>query len=364
MNAPLDDPYHTLGVERGASAEEIKRAYRRLARRHHPDVNPGDVRAEAQFKRISEAYEVLSDPSKRELFDRFGRAGGGGAAGGFDFSRFEGARSPFGDSTSLRDLFSELLRREGKAEPERGGDLHLSIDLEFEDAVRGLTSKILVRRDVTCATCSGKGGDRGSRKVRCTACGGSGRTKSGGFFRVETRPCAPCGGAGEREARPCPDCSGRGVRTAEETLAVRVPAGVDSGSKVRVAGRGNELPRGGPPGDLYVITRVRPHRYFTREGDNLFLKVPITVPEAALGAKVAVPTIDGPTTIRVPPGTQSGQRFRLRGKGVPSLRSGDRGDQFVEVSIILPPLHDERSREIMRELARLNPEDPRRELLG
>ena len=376
------DYYKVLGVDRNAKPEQIRKAYRRLARKHHPDLNPGNKAAEEKFKEIQEAYEILSDEKKRKIYDEYGfyadnlppggygpTSTGAGAPGfdfsGFDFSDFapEAERGGFG--ASFRDLFSQFFtrHREEEAErqgPERGSDIEHHLHLGFWDAMRGTQIRLTVGRNEACRTCGGTGA-AGGTSVICTACGGSGkRTQQAGVMRF-TLTCPQCGGSGQQRRR-CGVCEGAGHVRRTETFDVRIPPGVDTGSRVRVPAKGNAGLRGGPPGDLFIITEVEPHPLFERKGDNLYIKVPITVTEAALGAKVEVPTIDGPTTIKIPPGTQSGQRLRLREKGAPSLRGNLRGDQFVEVQVVVPRVADERTKEILRELARLNPQDPRRDL--
>lgn len=383
------DYYGTLGVGRDAKPEEIRKAYRRLARKHHPDVNPGNKAAEEKFKEISEAYEVLSDEKKRKIYDQYGfysdniPPGYGqtppseqGAQGfdfsGFDFSDFQpgaGAEEQGGFGTSFRDLFSQIFSRGGRVEvedesagtgPRKGTDLEHRMHLGFWDAIRGTQVRITVARQEVCPTCNGTGTASGGSVV-CTACGGTGKTtRQAGVMRF-TVTCPQCGGKGKHRRR-CATCGGEGYIRKPETFDVRIPPGVDTGSRVRVPNKGNAGVNGGQRGDLYIVTEVEPHPFFERKGDNIYVKVPVTITEAALGAKVEVPTIDGPTTIRIPPGTQSGQKLRLREKGAPSLRGDVRGDQFVEVLVTVPRAGDERTKEILRELTRLNPEDPRKDL--
>ena len=374
------DYYATLGVDRKAKPEQIRKAYRRLARKYHPDLNPGSKAAEEKFKEISEAYEVLGDEKKRQVYDQYGfyadniPVGGpppgprpAGAPGvdfsGFDFSDFQPQDRQGGIGSSLRDLFSFFRggeREQEEAGPERGADIEYQLHLGFWDAIRGTQVHLTVARNETCPTCKGTGKASGPA-MPCPACGGSGKsTRQAGAMRFSVT-CPQCGGTG-RTRKPCTTCAGAGVVRKPEAFDVRIPAGVDTGSRVRVPGKGNAGLDGGPPGDLYIVTEVEPHPFFERKGDNLHTKVPFTVTEAALGAKVEVPTIDGPSTIRIAPGTQSGQRLRLRGKGTPSLRGDVRGDQFVEVQVVVPKVADERSKEILRELARLNPPDPRQDL--
>jgi molecular chaperone DnaJ len=383
------DYYGTLGVARDAKPEQIRKAYRRLARKYHPDVNPGNKAAEEKFKEIQEAYDILSDEKKRKVYDQYGfyadniPAGGpgpgwppGGSAAdapgfdfsGFDFTDFEvGEEKRGGFGASFRDLFSQIFSRERAAAseeargPAKGPDVEHHLHLGFWDAIRGTHLRLTVARAETCSSCRGSGAGSGPAVV-CAECGGTGKaTRQAGAMRF-SMTCPQCGGKGKQQRR-CSTCGGSGQIRRPQSFDVRIPAGVDSGSRVRIPGKGNAGRNGGPPGDLYIITEVEPHAIFERKGDNIYVKVPVTVSEAALGAKVEVPTIDGPATIRIPPGTQSGQKLRLREKGVPSLRAAGRGDQFVEVQVVVPRVADERSKEILRELSKLNPEDPRRELL-
>jgi len=362
------DFYNVLGVPRRASAQEIKRAYRKQARKYHPDVNPGNKSAEAKFKEISEAYEVLSDPEKRRRYDQFGHdAFAAGAKGpqpgsgpsGFDFRGFDFESGGIGD---LGDLLSDFLGQREHARtsgPSKGEDLQYSLDIKFEDAIRGLSTEISLQKHSRCDRCGGSGARPGSPLDTCPDCGGSGRLRSRGLLRT-SQTCPRCGGSGKIGREACPACSGRGVTFGTERIAVKIPPGVDTGSRVRLQGMGESGRNGGPPGDLYIITRVRPHPILERKGDNLYAEVPITITEAALGTRIEVPTIDGTTTMRIPPETSSGQVFRLRGKGVPHLKGGGQGDQFVTVKIVAPRNLDGRSQELLREFARLNPSDPRR----
>jgi molecular chaperone DnaJ len=383
------DYYAILGVDRDAKPEEIKKAFRRLARKYHPDVNPNNKAAEEKFKGISEAYEILSDEKKRKIYDQYGfyadniPPGGyppGSTPGpgpyaaapdidfsGFDFSNFgPEAERGGGVGGSFRDLFSQIFSRGGAHEaehegPERGSDIEHHMRLSFWDAVRGTQVRFTASRNEACPACGGTGAGKG-KPVTCPTCNGTGKSvRQVGTMRFSTT-CPDCHGAGKRK-QPCPTCKGSGSFRRPETFDVRIPAGVDTGSRVRVPAKGNSGANGGPPGDLYIVTEAESHSLYERKGDNIYLKVPVTFTEAALGAKVDVPTLDGPTTIRIPPGTQSGQKLRLRGKGTPSLRASVRGDQFVEVQIVPPKVADERSKEILHELARLNPDDPRRDLM-
>ena len=387
--ASQKDYYATLGVSRDAKAEEIRKAYRRLARKYHPDVNPGNKASEEKFKEISAAYEILGDEKKRQIYDQYGfysnnippggpapgaSAQGGGPGPGFDFSGFDFSNLENADTEAerrggfggaFRDIFSQLFNRQGQREEEeegaqKGSDIEHHMHLGFWDAIHGTQVRITVGRQETCPTCKG-GGTAGGSAVTCATCGGTGKaTRQAGTMKF-TMTCPQCGGTGRR--RPaCPTCNGSGSLRVPETFEVRIPPGVDTGSRVRVPGKGNAGAGGGPAGDLYIVTEVETHPVFERKGDNIYVKVPVTVAEAALGAKVEVPTLVGPSTIKIPPGTQSGQLLRLRGKGAPSLRGDARGDQFVEVQVMVPRVADERTKEILREFARLNPDDPRRDL--
>ncbi|MBL8149143.1 MAG: molecular chaperone DnaJ [Blastocatellia bacterium] len=368
-----EDYYKVLGVSRDASADEIKKSYRRLARKYHPDVNPGDKSAEEKFKQISEAFEVLSDSKKREIYDRYGTYSENiadtaqaqqGGFGGFNFGDFGGFGGGFGD------IFSELFGGGSKRtrtssstnyqpQPQRGADIEYPLSLSFEDAVNGITKSIVVNRSDTCTRCNGRG-DQGSTQ-QCARCQGTGKVSNQtGKLQFKTA-CPDCQGTGQRRV-VCTVCSGVGTLQKAETVKVRIPAGVDTGSRVRVPAKGHAGMHGGAVGDLYIITNVGDHSFFTRKGDNIHCTVPVTVPEAALGAKIEVPTISGKAVLRIPPGTQSGQKFRLREKGIPALRSQLRGDQYVEVKITLPKIISEDTKAVLREFAKLNPENPRTEM--
>src|SRR5258705_3224559 len=348
------DLYVILGLEQGATESEIKRAYRRLARRFHPDINPGDRMAEARFRQILDAYETLMDPERRLRYDSGSPAGGGerrtSGFEGFDFST-RGAEH----ATTFGDLFAEVLTSRGEQPPaaERGADLHQTVQLSFEDAFNGVQRSLAVTRRETCRTCAGTGLTRVSTGV-CLVCQGAGAVRTVRGHIVFTRSCPGCGGSGQQRPRPCETCGGTGHQTRAESVAGRIPAGVAGGERIRVAGRGNAGQRGGEAGDLYITVQVTPHPLYHREGDDLFITVPIAVHEAALGGRIDVPTPDGGAKVRVPPGTQSGQRFRLRERGAASTRDGRRGDLVVEVKLVLPRLLDERSKELLREFGRIN----------
>jgi len=364
--AGLVDFYVILGLERGAALGDIKRAFRRLARRYHPDINPGDRLAAAQFRQIAEAYETLSDPERRRRYDTGGPASEGGEPSVYGFEGFDFSVSVSGASAStFGDLFADILHaraaRPTEGTPERGADLHQSLALGFEDAMRGGERQLTVTRQAPCRACHGSGGLT-TPESRCPHCHGTGAVKSARGHMVFTKPCAPCGGTGRQVRTRCPACDGQQVEMRTEPLTVQVPAGLADGATLRVPGVGHAGRNGGGPGDLYIAVGVAPHPVFRREGDDLHLVVPLAIHEAALGAKVDVPSLEGRARLRVPPGTQSGQRFRLRERGVPSSRDGRRGDLVVEVRLVLPKLLDERSKELLREFGRINSDDVRKDL--
>jgi len=396
------DYYEILGVKKSASADDIRKAFRKLARKYHPDVNPGDRVAEEKFKALSEANDVLSDPKKRKIYDQVGfysdnidaataeayaRAGGstagpgagfpggqgaGGGApnfdfGGFDFTdMFENARGRKASTSgtgSFRDIFSGIFGgRSGAAPegPEPGSDLEYQVNVPFWTAIRGGVMRLNITRRDACPNCHGQSFIEAGGS--CPECGGKGQvTQTGGRMKFNV-PCPRCHGTG-KNLSSCPNCHGEGTIERTEPLEVRIKAGTRDGQRIRVASKGNAGTHGGPAGDLYAIIRTADHPVFHREGDDIRITVPVTATEAALGAKIEVPTIDGRTLLKIPPGTQSGQKLRLREKGVPSAtQEGARGDEIVEVKLTVPMPRDERSKEILRELAKLNPEDPRADL--
>jgi len=385
------DYYELLGVSRKATAKEIRASFRKLARKYHPDLNPGDKSAEEKFKQLQEAYDVLSDTKKRQMYDQVGfysdnyQAGGpppghetsGGSPnvnfdfGGFDFGGGSGSApgsvgGGTGGGASFRDLFSQFFRGGGRGgevevEQEPGGDLEYQIEIDFWDAVRGAVKKLQITRMETCETCHGTGAV-GSPQT-CPICGGTGTIQqSAGKMRFNV-PCTRCGGTGKLRT-VCKTCGGEGRIRRTETIDVRIPAGGASGSRVRVPGKGNAGTMGAPVGDLYLRVDVKPHPFFERRGNDLYVKVPVTVSEATLGSKVEVPTIDGRSLVRIPPGTNSGSTLRLREKGVPSARDGSRGDEYVEIQVIVPKPTDERVRNLMKELEQIEPEDPRKDLFA
>ena len=370
------DYYELLGVARKASTKDIRNAFRKLARKYHPDLNPGDKAAEEKFKQLQEAYDVLSDSKKRQMYDQYGfysenaPAGDYGAGGeegnvNFDFGGFDfGGSGAAGGSGSFRDLFSNFFGGRGHAaeeEAEAGGALEYRIEIDFWDAVRGAVKKLQITRLDTCETCHGTGAV-GSPQT-CPTCNGSGTIQqTAGKMRFNV-PCTRCGGTGKLRTA-CKTCGGEGRVRRSETIDVRIPAGVASGGRVRVPGKGNAGTMGAPAGDLYLLVDVKPHPFFERRGNDLYTQVPVTVSEASLGAKVEVPTIDGRALVRIPPGTNSGRTLRLREKGVPSARNGARGDQYVEIQVVVPQPTDERVRNLMKELEAVAPEDPRKDLFA
>ncbi len=364
------DYYRSLGVKKDASAAEIKKAYRRLARKYHPDINPGDKASEDRFKQIQEAYSVLSDPEKRRAYDRFGdpRAARAGGRPGPDFGGFEADFDASGGRgfSSFSDIFSDLF---GAAKaprrttaPERGRDLEYHVSIPFLDAVRGAQMKVNFNRSAHCPKCGGSGSLKGGSTRQCQACGGRGQVPQRHGTMSFSTPCPECGGEGKVKVGDCPGCGGDGTVQVAETLSVKIPAGVNTGSRVRIPGKGEAGRFGAPPGDLFLVVKVEPDARFQREGQDVLCTIPVTVTEAALGAKIEVPTVNGKAWLNIPEGTQSGQKFRLRGRGAPFPKGSGHGDQIVEVKVVLPPIGDQRSRELLREFAQLNPQNPRAEM--
>jgi molecular chaperone DnaJ len=416
MATQTKDYYGTLGVKKTATAEEIRKAFRKLARKYHPDVNPGDKKAEEKFKELSEANDVLSEPKKRKIYDQvgfysdnidaetaeayarggggaatggFGRAGGAGASGrgqqqgvpfdfeGFDFSDFQGGGkassrgSDEGFGGSFKDVFTGMFSGGGGRQPrgpQPGTDLEYQVEIDFWTAIRGGVTRLEIHRQEQCPTCKGRAVTGGS--IECPECHGSGQvTQMGGRMKFNIQ-CPRCGGTGKVQ-NTCRTCDGAGVVTKKEPLQFNIKAGTRDGQRIRLAGKGNAGTEGAASGDLYLIIKVGTHPLFRRVGDDIHISVPVTVMEAALGAKIDVPTVDGVGTasgraqLKITPGTQNGQKLRMREKGVVSAtREGHRGDQIVEVKIVVPKVQDERSKEILRELQKLNPEDPRAEMLA
>lgn len=342
------DYYEILGVGKSATAEELKKSYRKLAVQFHPDKNPGDKKAEERFKELSEAYEVLSDPQKRQMYDQFGHAAGaanaGGGPGGFDFQGFGG-----GGPGSINDIFGDIFgdlfggaggQARGRTGRRRGGrpgdDLRTTLDITFEEAAFGAEKVITVPKNITCETCTGSGAKAGTQPDTCTQCGGRGEVSfQQGFFAI-TRPCPRCNGAGQTIASPCGTCNGSGHVKKRSQIAVKIPAGVDTGQRLKLTGEGEAGERGGPSGDLYVVINILPHDFFTRDEFDVICEVPVTFVHAALGAEIEVPTLEGKVKLKIPPGTQSHKILRLKGKGLARLGSYGRGDQLVRVIVETP----------------------------
>lgn len=353
------DYYEVLGVSRDASQEEIKKAYRKLARKYHPDVNK-EPDAEEKFKEVKEAYEVLSDEQKRANYDRFGHADPGQTFGGGGFGGF-GDAADFGGFGDIFDMFfgGGTTRRNPNA-PKRGADLQYTLQVEFKEAVFGTETDLRIPRTETCDHCRGTGAKPGTKPETCSVCHGTGQqefVQNTAFGRiVNRRTCSACGGQGKMIRERCANCHGTGRVKKTRTIHVRIPAGVDDGAQLRVAGEGEAGLHGGPPGDLYVIIRVKPHEFFEREGDDIYCEVPLTFTQAALGDEIEVPTLTERVKLRIPPGTQTGTYFRLKGKGVPHLRGGGQGDQHVKVTVVTPTNLTEEQKELLREFARLSGE--------
>ncbi len=361
------DYYAVLGLERGASDAEIKRAYRRLARQYHPGINPGDRAAAAMFRTISEAYETLADPARRSEYDQAGTraAKGSHEDSTFEFAGFDFSIAAHGpQAATFTELFADVLHPapgSDRPRPETGADLHASLTMAFLDAVRGGERQVIVTRQVPCEACNGAG-QVATPEGRCVHCQATGTVRWARGHMVFSKTCAACGGTGKQRSQRCAVCGGfgRGVRT--EAIPVPLPAGVADGARIRVPEKGHAGRHGGRTGDLYVTVHVQPHPAFRREGDDLVLVAPVAVHEAVLGARIEVPSLEGPAKVRIPPGTQAGQRFRLSERGVPTP-SGGRGDLIVEVRLVLPSMVDERSKELMREFGRLNAGDVRKSLM-
>ncbi len=406
------DYYGSLGIKKTATSDEIRKAFRKLARKYHPDVNPNDKKAEEKFKEISEANDVLSDEKKRKVYDQLGfysdsidpaaaeayaRGGGGpggfaGGAqpgsgrgqgvpfdfGGFDFSNFTGGPAGGGRAqtegaggfgSGFRDIFSGMFNGGRQARgPQPGTDLEYQVEIDFWTAIRGGVTRLEIQRQEQCTTCKGRGVQGGS--MECPECHGTGQvTQMGGRMKFNIQ-CPRCGGSGKVQ-NACPTCDGAGVITRREPLEFRIKPGTRDGQRIRLGGRGNAGTEGATAGDLYLIIKVGQHKLFKRQGDDIHVTVPVTAMEAALGGRIDVPTIDGEGShggraqLKIPPGTQTGQKLRMREKGATvAARDGQRGDQIVEIRIVVPRVQDERSKEILRELQKLNPDDPRAEMLA
>ena len=363
------DLYETLGVAKTADEKELKSAFRKLAMKYHPDKNPGDAQAEHTFKEINEAYETLKDPQKRAAYDRYGHAafeqggmgpggmgGMGGGAGGF--------------SDIFEDIFGEMMgggrqRQRASGGRERGADLRYNMEITLEEAFAGKTAQIRVPTSITCDVCSGSGAKPGTQPKTCTTCQGSGRVRAAqGFFSIE-RTCPTCQGRGTIIPEPCTKCHGQGRVTEERSLSVNIPAGIEDGTRIRLSGEGEAGMRGGPSGDLYIFLSVKPHEFYQRDGSDLYCSVPISMTTAALGGKFDVQTLDGTKSrVTVPEGTQAGKQFRLKGKGMPVLRSNQVGDLYIQIQIETPQKLTKRQRELLQEFAEISSKDNNPESSG
>ena len=367
------DYYEVLGVSKTATQDELKKAYRKLARKYHPDLNKDNEEAAEKFKECNEAYSVLSDDQKRAQYDQFGHAafenGGMGGGGGFGGA---GGFGGFGGS-GMEDIFDMFFGGQGgrggsraKTGPQRGADLRFDLEITFEEAAFGLEKEINLYRDETCDHCHGEGAEPGSKVESCPECNGTGyvRFTQNTMFgqMVNERPCSRCKGEGKIISEPCKECRGKGTVKRNKKLKVKIPAGVDNGSRLRVSGEGEAGAKGGPNGDLYVYLYVKPHKFFERDGTTVLCEVPINIVQATLGADIKVPTLDGQVTMKVPEGTQPGKVLRLKGKGIPSLRGGSRGDQFVRIKVVVPTKLSDKQKDALRKFAdiskdNINPEE-------
>ncbi len=358
------DYYETLGVPQGADKDEIRRAYRKLAQKHHPDANPGDKEAEDRFKSISEAYAVLSDEERRKEYDEVRRLVGSGAfSDGFGGPqggqrvRMEDLGDLFGGSGGFGDLFRSGARQRG---PRRGRDLSTSVSIEFEEAIRGVEKSIRLTGDAPCSRCHGSGAEPGTSKSVCPTCGGAGQVNSNQGFFSFAQPCSQCGGSGQFIPNPCTNCRGTGAERRQRTITIKIPAGVHDGGTIRARGKGGPGADGGPAGDLHITVTVHPHPLFSRKGDHLTIRVPIAFPAAALGTEIEVPTLDEPVRLRVPSGTQPGQTFRVKGRGVDRPK-GRSGDLLVTVDVVVPKKLTRKAKKALEDYASLSGPDEQTE---
>ncbi|MBO5167877.1 MAG: molecular chaperone DnaJ [Phascolarctobacterium sp.] len=367
------DYYEVLGVSKTATQDELKKAYRKLARKYHPDLNKDNAEAAEKFKECNEAYSVLSDEQKRAQYDQFGHAafenGGMGGGGGFGGA---GGFGGFGGS-GMEDIFDMFFGGQGgrggrssKAGPQRGADLRFDLEISFEEAAFGLEKEINLYRDEVCDHCHGEGAEPGSKVETCPECNGSGyvRFTQNTMFgqMVNERPCSRCKGEGKIISEPCKECRGKGTVKRNKKLKVKIPAGVDNGSRLRVSNEGEAGAKGGPSGDLYVYLYVKPHKFFERDGTTVLCEVPINIVQATLGADIKVPTLDGQVTMKIPEGTQPGKVMRIKGKGIPSLRNSSRGDQLVRIKVVVPTKLSDKQKDALRKFAdiskdNINPEE-------
>ena len=361
------DFYVILGVERSATVSQVKQAYKRLARRYHPDINPGDRESEAFFRLVTRAYETLCDPGRRQDYDVNGIPISSQPTSTVEFQGFDFSSSGSETSVSFDELFSDVfqeaaeLRNPAPGEPGQGSDLHGEVSFLFEEALAGGERRLTVTRLDVCVGCSGSGRRR-STELRCSRCQGAGATRWRRGHMVFSKPCAFCGGTGLLRSRPCSTCGESGIVTRQEDITIQVPPGVSDGSRLRIESKGNAGRLGGLPGDLYISVKVSPHRFLRRDGKDLLLALPVAIHEAALGVEIDVPMLESNVKLHIPPGTQSGQRFRIRSRGVPSLQSGARGDLVIEVNVVTPPATDDRSKELLKEFGRIHSNDVRKEL--
>jgi molecular chaperone DnaJ len=352
------DYYEVLGIERNATEQEIKSAYRKMALKFHPDRNPGDHKAEEAFKEAAEAYAVLADQEKKGLYDRFGHAGVGSAAGGgFDptiFADFSDIFAGLGDVFGLGDIFGQRRRRGG---PQRGADLRYDLEISFEESASGSETTIQIPREETCETCKGSGAAAGTSAETCSQCKGSGQLRYQQGFLTVARPCSTCRGTGKTIAKPCLGCRGAGRVSRERKLTVKIPAGIATGQRLRLYGEGEHGSAGGPSGDLYVVVHVQEHSFFHREEDDLYCEMPISFPTLALGGSVKVPTLDGREDVHIPAGTQPGTRFKLRGKGMPHVNGRGHGDLHVIARVAVPKKLSKEQKRLLEDLAATLPQE-------
>ena len=357
MGTSVKDYYEVLGVDKKASQDEIKKTFRKLARKYHPDLNPGDKNSERKFKELSEAYDVLGDEKKRTEYDQSGRSPFEGGGPGFDYRAYtSGDKFDFG---GFGDIFSDVFGAETgyRGHALKGHDLVMQLDMTLEEAFTGITKSVTFNREVDCKACSGSGAET---YRQCEKCKGTGKVAtSKGFFKM-AQHCELCGGTGKNVTKTCGTCSGMGKTFHTETIKVKIPAGADTGSRVRVRGMGGAGQGGGPAGDLQIEITIIPHPLFTRKGDDIQIEVPVTFGEAALGAKIEVPTIDGVASMTLPPGTQSGQKFKLAGKGFPSKKTGHRGGQFINIKIVVPKNVPDEAIAAVKQIEALYPAPPRK----
>jgi molecular chaperone DnaJ len=347
--------YETLGVAKNASQDEIKKAYRKLARKHHPDANPGDESAETRFKEVQHAYDVLGDADKRKQYDAFGdgRGRGGGASGGAGGARFDFDLGDFDLGDLLGGVFNRGRRGPTRPQPQRGNDIEAVVNLSFEDSLKGLETRIPVEVDAACRTCGGTGARPGTSPKICPECNGRGvLSESQGLFAI-SQPCPRCRGNGTVIEEPCESCKGSGRERRTKRYTVKIPAGVKDGTRIRIKGKGDPGPAGGPPGDLYVVTRVAASETYERRGSDLVVDVPVAYPDAVLGGRVEVPTPDGPVTLKVPAGSRDGKLLRVRGRGAPKLKGSGKGDVLARLRIDVPSRPSKKERELLEELRKV-----------